>query len=149
VVYPILPHGEEADEDADEEMGRFYDGWLPLHGMVGRHGYRLREASTVSPLADAFRLLLRLYPEAVSVELGGDQHKFNSFQQASDLPIYHRRLLLRAAPNLDPAELRRLNWEERRIAMFLAYTALSATPPLLARLRYENKDLVKLVVSFL
>jgi len=33
--------------------------------------------------------------------------------------------------------------------MFLAFRALSATQPLLARLRYENKDLVKNVLSFL
>jgi hypothetical protein len=35
------------------------------------------------------------------------------------------------------------------MAMFVAFRALSTTPSLLAQLRYENKDLVKHVVSFL
>ena len=37
------------------------------------------------------------------------------------------------------------------MALFLSYRALSAElqPPLLARLRCENKDILKLVVSFL
>ena len=41
--------------------------------------------------------------------------------------------------------------QERRMALFLSYRALSAElqPPLLARLRCENKDILKLVVSFL
>jgi hypothetical protein len=63
-----------------------------------------------------------------------------------------RRLLLRAAPALDPPALGRLNYAARRVAMFLAFRALPATVhglPMLARLRAENKDLVRRVVSFL
>jgi hypothetical protein len=66
--------------------------------------------------------------------------------------VYDRRLLLRAAPHLDPAELRRLNWAERRTAMYVAYAAkfqTSSKPALLARFRLENPDIVKHVVSFL
>jgi hypothetical protein len=33
--------------------------------------------------------------------------------------------------------------------MFLAFAAFAGNPPLLLRLRYENKDIVKHVVSFL
>ena len=60
-------------------------------------------------------------------------------------------MLLRATPDLDPAELHRLNWAERRMAMFLAFRAVTTdiTPLLMARLRFENKDLVKHIVSFL
>ena len=108
----------------------------------------------LSALADAFRLLLRLYPEAAGIEGGIGARKMTPYRLAvmMDLPAYYRRLLLRAAPDLDPEELRRLNWAERRGAMFMAYAAVvkqAKTPLLLARLRAENKDLVKHVVSFL
>ena len=127
-----------------------FNGWLPLHSIV-HYGWRLKEASMLSPLADTFRLLLRMYPEAAGIEAGEGEQKQTPYQLAVDrgLPTYYRRLLLRAAPDLDPEELRNLNWEDRQQAMFLAFRALGATPPLLARLRYENKDLVKHVVSFL
>jgi hypothetical protein len=101
-----------------------------------------------------FRWLLRLYPEAAGIEGGvGAAHKKTPYQLAVDdeLPGYYIRLLLRAAPTLNPAELHRLNYAERRMAMFLAFKAMSGTlqAPLLARLRGVDKDLVQRVVSFL
>ena len=61
------------------------------------------------------------------------------------------RLLLRACPALDPDELHRLNYAERRMALFLSERAITATmkPTIFARLRFENKDIVKKIVSFL
>jgi hypothetical protein len=105
----------------------------------------------LSAAADAFRLLLRLYPEAAGTEGGLGAHNKTPYQLAVEkgLPVYYLRLLLRAAPDLDPAELRRLNWAERRMAMFVAFAAVAKSPSLLARLRAANKDLVKHVVSFL
>jgi hypothetical protein len=101
-----------------------------------------------------FRWLLHLYPDAAGIEGGvGPAFKKTPYQLAVDgkLPDYYLRLLLRAAPTLHPAELHRLNFAERRMAMFLAFRAVAATmeAPLLARLRGENKDLVQRVVSFL
>ena len=126
------------------------DGHLPLHWVIW-----LKESTLVSePLsaaADAFRLLLRLYPEAASTEGGTGSKKKTPYRLAVDnnLPAYYLRLLLRAAPDLDPAELRRLNWAERRVAMYVAFVGVAKTPSLLVRLRVANKDLVKHVVSFL
>ena len=132
------------------------NGWLPLHFMLPLslrvfHEFRQVDRSPVSPWADAFRILLRLYPEAASVEAGRGGYKTCAYGLAfhEKLPVYYLRLLLRAAPDLNPAELRRLNWAERRQAMFVAFRALSTTPSVLAQLRYENKDLVKHVVSYL
>ena len=101
-----------------------------------------------------FRWLLRLYPEAAGIECGvGTLHKKTPYQMAVilRLPDYYRRLLLRAAPTLHPAELHRLNYNERRMAMFLAFRATTATmdAPLIARLRGQSRDLVQRVVSFL
>ena len=134
------------------------NGWLPLHAFVYGQGYEPKEESlltlSLSPWADTVRLLLRLYPEAAGVEAGDGRQKKTPYQLAVDkgLPAYYRRLLLRAAPALDPAELRRLNWAERRVAMFVAFKATfpkGPKLPLLARFRLENHDVLKHVVSFI
>ena len=129
-----------------------YNGRLPLHWLIESSAGTLKRC-LISETADAFRLLLRLYPEAAGTEGGvGTENKFTPYKLAvaKGLPTYYRRLLLRAAPHLDPAELRRLNWAERRQAMFVAFAAVFKTPSLLVRLRAaENKDLLKHVVSFL
>ena len=77
--------------------------------------------------------------------------RFTPYDLAIDeeLPTYYRRLLLRAAPHLDPDELHRLNWAERRVAMFVAYRDETRKTSLLARLRTEYNDFMKHVVSFL
>ena len=126
------------------------NGRLPLHMLIC-YKNRTLTAEPLSAAADAFRLLLRLYPEAAGIEGGVGVHKKTPYQLAieEDLPSYYRRLLLRAAPDLDPAELRRLNWAERRTAMFVAYAAVAKSRLLLVQLRVANKDLVKYVVSFL
>jgi hypothetical protein len=150
VVVPVVAADDNNDDDGDRVINED-EGWLPLHSFVSLCSRAAKEDSLLSPWADAFRLLLRLYPEAAGIE-GGRDYRFTTpygLAVECDLPAYYRRLLLRAAPHLDPAELRRLNWEERRLAMFLAFTAFGGKPPLLARLRYENVDLVKQVVSFL
>ena len=135
---------------------------LPLHNFVFEQWDKLKKAPLLSPWVDAFRLLLRLYPEAAGViaKIPVPHHYTQNgivgfgttpYGMAVDkgLPAHYRRLLLRAAPDEGPAKLRRLNWSARRMAMFVAFAAQARKPLLLARLRYENKDLVKHVVSFL
>ena len=125
-----------------------FNGRLPLHSLITWNAESLR-GSLISKEADCFRLLLRLYPEAAGIEGSVD----TPYRMAvdKDLPLYYRRLLLRAAPDLDRAELHRLNYAERRMAMFLAFVAQSTSidPLLLPRLRNRNKDLVMHVISFL
>ena len=129
-----------------------YNGWLPLHLLIGKNAEALRD-SLPSKAADCFRLFLRMYPEAAGIEGGTGARNKTPYQLAVDenLPPYYLRLLLRAAPNLNPAELHRLNYAERRMAMFLAFGARTSAidPPFLARLRFEKMDLVKHVMSFL
>jgi hypothetical protein len=134
------------------------NGYLPLHLFIKNRfpdddsDYRPMPL-VLSEVADMLRWLLRLYPEAAGVEggVGADNNK-TPYQLAVDknLPDYYLRLLLRAAPT-NPAELHRLNYAERRMAMFLAFKAMFPTikAPLLARLRGESRDLVQRVVSFL
>ena len=128
------------------------NGWLPLHYLIDWHDESLRN-SLLSKAADCFRMLLRMYPEAAGIEGGVGASKKTSYQLAVNekLSSYYLRLLLRAAPDLNPAELHRLNFAERRMAMFLAFKAMTKNvePLLLARLRFEKMDLVKHVISFL
>ena len=128
------------------------NGWLPLHCFIPRTIWH-RFSSPLSEEAGFFRLMLRWYPEAAGIEAGNGRLKKTPYQLAVDgkLDPYYLRLLLRAAPNLNPAELHRVNFAERRMAMFMAFRAVTngVTPLLMARLRFENKDLVKHVVSFL
>jgi len=129
------------------------NGWLPLHILIDLNATTLK-TEPLSALADAFRLLLRLYPEAAGIKGGAGSDKKTPYRLAVDkgLPTYYRRLLLRAVPNLNLAELRRLHWAERRLAIFIAFAAVpkqATAPPLLARLRATDKQLVKHVVSFL
>ena len=130
------------------------NGFLPLHLFMIDLSLKRKVVShgTISVTTDMFRWLLHLYPEAAGIDASA-QYKKTPYQMAVDykLPDYYLRLLLRAAPTLNPAELHRLNYEERRGAMFLAFKAISRTlqAPLLVRLRGESKDLVQRVVSFL
>ena len=132
----------------------YYNGQLPLHVIIltDRSIYR-PGSSFISERADMFRWLLRIYPEAAGIEGGVGANKKTPYQIAlrKRMPDYFLRLLLRAAPTLNPAELHRLNYAERRMAMFLAFKAMSSSMevPLLVRLRGESKDLVQRVVSFL
>jgi hypothetical protein len=127
----------------------YANGRLPLYVFIGKLS-RYNSIATTSAAADMFRWLLRLYPEAAGIEGGVGADKKTPYQLAVDskLPDYYLRLLLRAAPTLNPAELHRLNYAERRMAMFLAFKATMAgkQTPLLARL---PKDLKQCVVSFL
>jgi hypothetical protein len=138
----------------------YSNGYLPLHIFI-RNRFPVLDNGDYRPMplplsevAHMLRWLLCLYPEAAGIEGGmGAAWKKTPYQLAVNrkLPAYYLRLLLRAAPTLNPAELHRLNYAERRMAMFLAFKALSPTlkAPLLARLRGESKDLVQRVVSFL
>ena len=113
------------------------NGYLSLHLFVSSHWCFPVRFNPVSDAADLFRWLLRLYPDAAGIEGGvGAEYKMTPYQLAVDrkLPNYYLRLLLRAAPTLNPPELHRLNYEERRMAMFLAFKATSRTlqAPLLA-----------------
>ena len=128
-----------------------FNGWSPLHFFMSSS--LLCSSSPLSESADFFRLMLSWYPEAAGIMGVCPRFQTTPYQLAvkKKLDPYFLRLLLRAAPDLNPAELHRLNYAERRMAMFLAFRAAATVtkPLLMARLRFENKDLVKHVVSFL
>ena len=124
----------------------YYDGQLPLHWLIELNAGALR-TKPLGEVADAFRLLLRLYPEAAGTEGGKEREKTTPYHLSIEkgLPRYYRRLLLRAAPHLNPAELRKLNWAARRLAMYVVTAVAAKTPTSV----FANKDLVRHIVSFL
>jgi hypothetical protein len=116
------------------------DGYSPLKFLV------IEFSDDIVPShLRTLKMLLRLCPEAVQT-LDVQDHSHLKEQN----PIY-RRLILNAYPSADLDEYHRLNWEARRMAMFLSYRAVSRNPQptIFSRLRFENKDLVRKVVSFL
>ena len=150
---PVIHPAGEDEDDYDYEEAK-WDHWLPLHFFVASGA--LKDSSPLSECADFFRMMLRWYPEAAGMAgtyKKKPYRKKTPYQLAVDnkLAPYFIRLLLRAAPHLNPTKLHRLNFAERRMAMFLAFRAVTnqPTPLLLARLRFMNKDLVKRVVLFL
>jgi hypothetical protein len=114
----------------------------------------------VSVEADTLRFLLRHCPidtfhdYALRCRFAGGNDDDANYRW----PDFVRRLLLRADPTTCPAELAKLNYAERRMAMFLIFSALSRDPPevsFVGRLRSLAFDygpdmyLVKNIVPFL
>ena len=161
VTIPAAVPNDENDppEEDDNPPEVEYDGWLPLHFHPICNPYKNYERFSAqdkysrSECTELLRLMLRWYPEAAGIIAGNGTSQKSPYQLAVDnkFPPYYLRMLLRAAPDHNPTELHRLNFAERRMAMFLAFRAISkdVKPLFLARLRFENKDLVKHIVSFL
>ena len=144
-----LPVDEGADQEENMDDGH---GWLPLHGFFYSSHAKLRNCLPFSDEAECLRMLLHWYPEAVGIVAGVGDARMTPYQLAvgHNVDPYYLRMLLRALPDLNPADLHRLNYAERRMAMFLAFKAISTDDHmLLPRLRFANKDLLKRVISFL
>jgi ankyrin repeat protein len=130
----------------DTETSHYTHLFNPLHIMIGNS----LEFEPVSELADCFRLLIKLHPEAAGIrnDRGSNPYDYALSQQRSS---YMLRLLLRADPTINPNELHKINYAERRQAMFLAFRAIvsSSEVSIWRRLRMENENLLRHVVSFL
>lgn len=122
-----------------------HDGRLPLHVFIQAHPDIRNE---VSPEADCFRLLLKNYPEAVLVE--DSQHE----TPLSLCPVensFMRRLLLMTQTESVADELRTINYTQRRMGIFLAFSAINADgiPNIYALLRGKDPYLLKHALSYL
>jgi ankyrin repeat protein len=95
---------------------------LPLHVLIKGRAFKSAHADET----DMLRYLLRHHPSAVALPAGPKDGNKNAYKLALDkrLPDFVRRLLLRAAPELDPHELHKLNYAARRMALFLAHCAI-------------------------
>jgi hypothetical protein len=61
------------------------------------------------------------------------------------------RLLLRADPTINPDELHRLKYIEKRLALFLVFSAVSSSSKYVIwrRLRVEDEYLLRHILTFL
>lgn len=127
------------------------NGWhlsLPLHLLVRLEDFHL--VTPVSKEADWLRLFLKLYPEAAGIKDGEGKTPYGYVILKNCSPFV-QRLLLHADRTIDPINLHRLNYSERRFAVFLAFKAIIVSTELtiFTRLRAEDKSLLRHVVSFL
>jgi ankyrin repeat protein len=118
-----------------------------LHIMTREFG---GNSKPVSEGADCFRLLISLYPEAAGIDNQDGKTPYE-YARHNGESSYMLRLLLRAAPAINPDELHRLNYAERRQAMFLAFRAIvsSSQVSIWRRLKMEDENLLRYVVCFL
>jgi hypothetical protein len=121
-------------------------GRLPLYTFL----YFSSQILEVSDEGDCFRFLLRLYPAAAGINDARSKTAYDTAVK-KNMSVYFIRLLLAADPALDPVKRRDLNFEARRQGMFLAFSALSSSVKLIiwARIRFENKNLLQHVISYL
>jgi ankyrin repeat protein len=98
--------------------------------------------------ADCLRFLLKQCPEAVQAK---NKQGECSLSLCSGENSYLRRLLLRAQPELSPAELAEYNYAHRRMGMFLAFAAINADgiPNVFSRLRASEIHVLQHTLSYL
>jgi hypothetical protein len=104
----------------------------------------------VSDEADCFRLFLRLYPALAGIKNGRGRRPYDLAVKLN-LSVYFIRLLLVADPTIAPKKRRKLNFEARKEAMFLAFRALSTNigATIWAKIRYQDKAFLEHVISYL
>jgi hypothetical protein len=143
-------------------------GWTPLCCFLQRDDYGDWAPGNTDE-ENILRFLLRhsILPDVRKYlnppdELQFDANPVNSHElwpdTSEDLPVFVRRLLLRADPTASPAELREMNYAQRRMAMFLIFSAIPPDPAeqsFVHRFRSLAMDygpdmnLLKAIVSFL
>lgn len=121
---------------------------LPLHTFI--ENVNEIPFSPVSENADIFRLLIAFHPEAISTKDFSDNYPYH-YAIEKEFNSYFVRMLLRGDHTINATLLYNLNYAERRLAMFLAFTAVSNNPEIttLANLRFTDMVLLKKVISFL
>lgn len=102
----------------------------------------------LSEEADCLRLLLKHYPEAAKIRDGQHSTLF-SYARSLGIGPYVQHLFLRAAPVINPPELHWLNFQQRIMAMFLGFKAITGDnkPTIWKRFRIEKDDLFRYIVS--
>jgi len=121
------------------------NGNLPIHVLCAY--FKADESS----YTDMLRFLVRHHAAGVSILNNGGDTAYSVLCKRLPDKVYAHRILLRVNPDLDMASYRLMNYEARRQAMFLLFSALSRNVELniLRRLLSRNVELVKAVLSYL
>lgn len=121
-------------------------GKLPLHVHANQEFDT--DICENDKVADILRFLLKVDPEAVGIADGNGVKPFDVCPRENAI---FRRLLLRAKPELNYPEYRELNYQPRRMGLFLSFSAINAygIPSIWVRLRNADMKLLHLALSFL
>jgi hypothetical protein len=104
------------------------DDRLPLHEIMTAIK-RDAQCTPTGEKADKLRLLLKYYPVAVrSSSISSCLPLFDKWETHKH-SNYFTRILLRAAPEMEPVELRELNYQARRGALYLLFSTSVLTIP--------------------
>lgn len=122
------------------------DGKLPLHVFAIEDHDHVALENDVS--TNILRFLLKSYPEAVNIPDANGNTVYSLCRQDNK---FYRRLILRSMPSLNYNEYIELNYQSRRLAMFLSFAAINANgiPNIWCKLRENDMKLLQLAVSFL
>jgi ankyrin repeat protein len=118
-------------------------GYLPIHKLFYLNSFK----SENDLAANKLRFILDKYPECVNIP--------NSPQNPYDLsltkPDFVQRLMLRAQPDIDLQRYHDLNYNARRMGIFLGFTAITkdGTQSLFHKLQVKNYDSFRVMISFL
>jgi ankyrin repeat protein len=132
------------------------NGELPLYKVICLRKFDHPNGDDMKVL----RFLLNAYPQGVAERTKSNDSAVKgnvfSYVDSESCPVYQRRAFLLAMPTLKPAELRRLNYVERRGAMFLIFAAVcrpSANDAYVNGLRnlmqQDGMFLLKILISYL
>ena len=138
----------KTDPDIVKLATRTYFNQLPLHLLIANN--QGMEFDSNDELI--FRLVLNTYPAAANIK---DKRGRTPYDLAVAYSInpYFLRLLLYADKSINPQELYRLNYKERRMALFLSSGVAifgSSNDFIIWRsLWLENKEILKKIVSYL
>ena len=126
------------------DPSQFLSLCLPLHMLLSSWNMDLPH---FPELIACFRLFMRLCPEAAGVRNGNGQRSLDIALE-NGMDTHNIRILLAKAHALDRPLRRQLNWDARRMAMFLAYNS-AAPSTIWKKLAEGSKDMLYEVVSFL
>mmetsp|Transcript_15635 Transcript_15635/g.34552 ORF Transcript_15635/g.34552 Transcript_15635/m.34552 type:complete len:547 (-) Transcript_15635:159-1799(-) len=121
------------------------EGKLPLHVFCEMHHDPIHEMEAE---AACLRYLLKMYPESVKVV---DKLGMTPLDHAIEENIFMRRLLLTVDPSQSLQEIRSLNYDAKRMGIFLAFAAINAygIPNIFCNLRTADHHLLQYALSYL
>ena len=140
----------ELPTENDTDVSIWDNGYFALHYLVS---YICDPDFGHEPMVlDVLKLLLLIYPAAVDIPADNGETPYLMLVSNKNVNPLFLRLLLRSHPTLDRQRLYQLNYNERRMALFLTRKAVCKdylTKNIWKELWYANKEILKLVVSFL
>ena len=123
------------------------NGNLPIH-VLCRFG---EFDSELGVSTEILRLFVKHHPSGVSVRNSAGDTAYSLLCASHPNDTFLHRIVLRVNPDLDSVAYRRLNYEARRMAIFLLFSAVSMDMEqnVLRQLKSLSMEMVRVVISYL